>query len=794
MMKRELRLAVVIYGGASLAVYMHGVTKELLKLVRASKILHEMGRERALKARYEDSADHREFDTEAVYFECMKRMNRHVHFRLVVDVIAGASAGAINGVMLGKAITDDGNLDDQTSLWLTEADVDYLSRPRRRFQKWYLYPLLRMLAHWLPEEIGTSLETREKLARLVRSSWFEPPFSGRKLCNHFFNALSNMVANRRDGSTLLPAGQRLDVYASLTDLAGYPNTLRLNEQLVASDRSHAAYCQLTHQSAGRSDFSDDNLPALVWAARASSSVAGAFPPFQHAELMEVLAARGMDWPGEQRFLAESLLVEMEEPAIRRFDPAARYFIDGGIVNNKPFDAAMAALSQRPADRRVDRYVLYIEPDPQVEPLEDPVDTMGYLGTIHAAMSTIPRNQPIVDKLAEIIEQDRRARVNRRLVEAEQPRVTALVDRLQARHAHQDLSADLIAYLRESVAEEAAGDMGAAYAAYVHRRVWRLTDALMQEWTLLAEHPYRAETRRLMRRSIENWWHVEDGERQRNLEQDFIDRFDVTYRIRRLQFVIRRLNQHGEAALSDETRDAIGAFKPVAYELLNQLYVHRRALSASDLFDDAMVEKLYLAARQIPLPREAAGELLDALAGMLDLKSMDRALDAAFESFLAGLGEDGLRRAFLADYVGFPIFDVLLYAPAGMELGPDPLTTIRVERISPGDASALKKLFAGLKSRNLMGFLGFFNRSFREHDYLWGRLHGADRLVDLLDALLPGAFGEGETMACKVQLFRAIVARERRRLYRCDDVLEELEAYLDGLAGEMPDQPSGGPSA
>ncbi|MGD8830593.1 MAG: DUF3376 domain-containing protein, partial [Pseudomonadales bacterium] len=103
MIKRELRLAVVIYGGASLAVYMHGVTKELLKLVRASKVLHEMGRERAQTAAYRDSADHREHDTEAIYFEILKRVNERCHFRVVVDVIAGASAGAINGVMLGKA-------------------------------------------------------------------------------------------------------------------------------------------------------------------------------------------------------------------------------------------------------------------------------------------------------------------------------------------------------------------------------------------------------------------------------------------------------------------------------------------------------------------------------------------------------------------------------------------------------------------------------------------------------------------------------------------------------------------
>ena len=109
MYKRELRLAVVIYGGASLAVYMHGVSKELLKLVRASKVLHEMGARTT--ARYEDGPDSRTAGTERVYFELLKSINRRGHFRVVLDVISGASAGAINGVMLGKALVDDADLD-----------------------------------------------------------------------------------------------------------------------------------------------------------------------------------------------------------------------------------------------------------------------------------------------------------------------------------------------------------------------------------------------------------------------------------------------------------------------------------------------------------------------------------------------------------------------------------------------------------------------------------------------------------------------------------------------------------
>ncbi|MFB3105162.1 MAG: DUF3376 domain-containing protein, partial [Pseudomonadales bacterium] len=121
MAKKELRLAIVIYGGASLAVYMHGVTKELLKLVRASKVLHEMGIELATDKSFAEGPDTRESDTEEVYFELLKQINKKDGFRVVIDVIAGASAGAINGVMLGKAVVDDALLDSHTSLWLNKA-------------------------------------------------------------------------------------------------------------------------------------------------------------------------------------------------------------------------------------------------------------------------------------------------------------------------------------------------------------------------------------------------------------------------------------------------------------------------------------------------------------------------------------------------------------------------------------------------------------------------------------------------------------------------------------------------
>jgi hypothetical protein len=85
---REVRIALVCYGGVSLAIYMHGVTRELHRLVAAS-------------SRFD--ADQNPFEprcTEHVYWELLQHLaaRDRVRTQVVVDVISGTSAGGINGV------------------------------------------------------------------------------------------------------------------------------------------------------------------------------------------------------------------------------------------------------------------------------------------------------------------------------------------------------------------------------------------------------------------------------------------------------------------------------------------------------------------------------------------------------------------------------------------------------------------------------------------------------------------------------------------------------------------------
>jgi hypothetical protein len=62
-----------------------------------------------------------------------------------------------------------------------------------------------------------------------------------------------------------------------------------------------------------------------------------------------------------------------------------------------------------------------------------------------------------------------------------------------------------------------------------------------------------------------------------------------------------------------------------------------------------------------------------------------------------------------------------------------LDEIRVDRISPLDARAIPGDIGRqpLKGINFAHFGGFFSRAWRENDYLLGRLHAIDRLIDLV---------------------------------------------------------------
>src|SRR5205085_1763756 len=110
--EREVRFAVVMYGGVSLAIYINGVTQELLHMVRATA--RDTSTNEMLLGANQVSP------TEKIYREIAKHLDGKseraatgelTRTRFIVDVISGTSAGGINGVFLAKALARNQTMD-----------------------------------------------------------------------------------------------------------------------------------------------------------------------------------------------------------------------------------------------------------------------------------------------------------------------------------------------------------------------------------------------------------------------------------------------------------------------------------------------------------------------------------------------------------------------------------------------------------------------------------------------------------------------------------------------------------
>src|SRR3546814_3048596 len=125
MRTKEVRLALICYGGVSLAVYMHGIVKEIWKLLQASQAAH------ASEAVVELT------DTAAVYAALLEEVAPNLRLRVPSDIIAGASAGGINGIILAHALTTGADVETLRDLWLNNADIETLLDQERSEEPTY---------------------------------------------------------------------------------------------------------------------------------------------------------------------------------------------------------------------------------------------------------------------------------------------------------------------------------------------------------------------------------------------------------------------------------------------------------------------------------------------------------------------------------------------------------------------------------------------------------------------------------------------------------------------------------
>jgi hypothetical protein len=110
--------------------------------------------------------------------------------------------------------------------------------------------------------------------------------------------------------------------------------------------------------------------------------------------------------------------------------------------------------------------------------------------------------------------------------------------------------------------------------------------------------------------------------------------------------------------------------------------------------------------------------------------------------------------------------------------------ILIDRISPQDANTLTG-FCGtgsLKGIGFAHFAAFFSRAYREHDYLLGRLHALDRLLDIV-ANSAGIDGDGKpdaVLALKKRGFLQILDAEEKYLPRSAALIAALRRCVADL--------------
>lgn len=340
----ELRLAVAMNGGVSLAVWIGGVATELER-----------------------------FRTLGGAAEPWRNARQQLGIdRVVIDVLAGSSAGGLNAVFLALAqALEDVDLGQLRDVWFELADFD------------------------------TEL-LRSASARAPRT-----PLDGDYFLHQLQSRLAAMVA---DG---IPSDRRVDLRVTATSLRGQNESVPDATGSNFVNRRHDVGFRFhTNPGGGAGDFSDTTpdgplVRNLATAGRASASFPVAFEPVL-VDPTDFGRGKGVaEWLSEPRYLA-----------------------DGGILDNLPVGPAVKAIFHQPADEPITRVLLAViplhqeeRPDAGAPPVPDePSHPYSTFSVTWSAGVTIPRNETIAAELRELerLNRDSGLLINARTVLLDRP--------------------------------------------------------------------------------------------------------------------------------------------------------------------------------------------------------------------------------------------------------------------------------------------------------------------------------------------------------------------------------------
>jgi patatin-related protein len=449
-------------------------------------------------------------------------------------------------------------------------------------------------------------------------------------------------------------------------------------------------------------------------------------------------------------------------------------IAGSVLATAPFRPAMDALRERPARRQVDRRFVFIDPVPgfRFGWTSGGSEVPGFFGTILGALSELPREQPIRDNLETIAARSDTIEAMLAIISRIRTEVEAQVEALFGYTLWLDYpTPKRLSAWRRRAQVAAASKAGYGHTAYGLLKVESILDrvsALLHAVGGQRSPDRLREIRQALAATVAERGLTEFGATIANgaspATLDFLRMHDLGFRIRRLRLLSRRVAEID----TEEEHAELAPIREAIYASLAAYLECQRSDPYAGLRDRV---------RALP---QGAGELLDDLAAMMELQTLDAETDARLSEGFSRLSKE-LRRPILLAHLGFPFFDIATL-PLLQGEGVDEFDPIRVDRISPDDATSIRSggAEATLKGIQFNSFGAFFSRAYRENDYLWGRLHGADRLIDIVLSTAPAATRPSpeRIRALKSMLFHAILDEEEPRLTAIQGLFRELRSEID----------------
>lgn len=645
---QEIRFAVVMYGGASLAIYMNGVAQELLRLVRATAPAVETRTSEAesgepTAALYQDVSG-----SEAVYRKLGRMLSRGaepdlaaqdderapIRTRFVIDILSGTSAGGINAVFLAKALANNQAMDQLKQMWIEQGDIGVLINDKASDADIQLGP---------QDPPRSLLNSRRMYYQLLDAL---------QRMDNGAQAGNGQTAGNGTGPNISPFVDELDLFTTATDIWGQPINIRLADA-VARERRHLNTFHFRFNSeqidgTGRNDFTADFNPFLAFAARVTSAHPAPFEPMKLADIDEVLdrheayrnvAGYRSDDPRWQMFFEEYLLRPEDNGANQPITHArtaterqqlrevlaekfrTRPFSDGGVLDNSPFSFAIEKLRFRHTRLPVDRKLIYIEPVPEHPERELPPNRPpDALKNAWLSLSALPSYQFIRDDLQRLLERNRLIeRVNRILKGVERDeaaRMRKWITKGAGAASENETTAPLTSYeFGQKTVGEMIELMGSAWGGYQRLRVAETTDELVMMIGRAAGFDDQSDEYMAIRYLVRTWrfqnydaygtgtkGYLDNEaptpgvlEQAKASENYFLYQYDLRWRLRRLKFVLSKAeeisccDQHAMDLLS------IASDKEVVESLLT---APMATYSSSDTAESTPWERLQSELRRI----------------------------------------------------------------------------------------------------------------------------------------------------------------------------------------------------